>query len=98
MEKTPIVVVPMKVGDEIQMHIVDGCHPDQKLFPFNKQIVCWCCSGCISFYVELFAVFMAGKKSIDILKRHYRSGDGNQQFYQTQMTNEELSQSIPTSF
>ena len=55
-------IFPVNIGDEIQMHIVDGCHPNQKSIPLNEENFRWCCSGCITFYVEQFAVLVPGKK------------------------------------
>jgi hypothetical protein len=57
-----IGIVPVNIGDEIQMHIVDGCHPNQKSIPLNEENFRWCCSGCITFYVEQFALLVPGKK------------------------------------
>ena len=95
-----IGIVPVNIGDEIQMHIVDGCHPNQKSIPLNEENFRWCCSGCISFYVEQFAVLVPGKKSIYVLRKHYsnRSGNGSQPFYQTTTTTKELLEAIPNAY
>ena len=73
----------------------DGCHPNQKSIPWSKDNLCWCCSGCISFYAEQFAVFKPGKRSITFLNKR---GIGSQQFYQTKKTNEESLESIPIDY
>ena len=59
-------IIPVKKGDEIEMHIVDGCHPKQKSIPLNEVNFRWCCSGSISFYAEQFVVFTPGKKVLHI--------------------------------
>ena len=95
-----IGIVSVNIGDEIQMHIVDGCHPNQKSIPLNEENFRWCCSGCITFYVEQFALLVPGKKSIYVLRKHYsnRSGNGSQPFYHTTTTTKELSEAIPNAY
>ena len=89
-------IIPVKKGDEVEMHIVDGCHPKQKSIPLNKVNFRWCCSGSISFYVEQFAVFTPGKKSVAYLNKG--GGLEHQTFYQTKKTTEELLESIPIDY
>ena len=89
-------IIPVKKGDEVEMHIVDGCHPKQKSIPLNEVNFRWCCSGSISFYVEQFAVFTPGKKSVAYLNKG--GGLEHQTFYQTKKTTEELLESIPIDY
>ena len=96
MEETPCWDHLVKKVDEIEMHIVDGCHSKQKSIPLNEVNFRWCCSGSISFYVEQFAVFTPGKKSVAYLKKG--GGLEHQAFYQTKKTTGELLESIPIDY
>ena len=90
------IVPSVMIDKRTEMHIVDGCHPKQKSIPLNKVNFRWCCSGSISFYVEQFAVFTPGKKSVAYLEKG--GGLEHQAFYQTKKTTEELLESIPIDY
>jgi hypothetical protein len=57
-----IGIVPVTVDNEINMHIVEGCHPEKKTIPLNKANLIWCCSKCKSYSVHQFVAFVPGKK------------------------------------
>jgi hypothetical protein len=63
-----IGIVPIKVENEVCMHIVDGCHPEKKTILLNETNLSWCSGGCVSFIVNQLVVFLPGKKMIKRLK------------------------------
>jgi hypothetical protein len=38
-----IGIVPVTINNEINMHIVEGCHPEKNTMPLNKVNLIWCC-------------------------------------------------------
>ncbi len=41
-------IVPVAIGNEIYMHIVEGCHPERKMIPLNEENLIWCSGECKS--------------------------------------------------
>jgi hypothetical protein len=37
-----ISIVSVAIGNEIHMHIVEGCHPKRKIIPLNDKNLIWC--------------------------------------------------------
>jgi hypothetical protein len=64
-----IGIVPVTVDNEINMHIVEGCHPEKKMIPLNKANLTWCCGECESYSVDQFVAFVPGKKAVKKLKK-----------------------------
>ena len=64
-----IGIVPVTVDNEINMHIVEGCHPEKKTIPLNKANLIWCCGECESYSVDQFVAFVPGKKAVEKLKK-----------------------------
>jgi hypothetical protein len=54
--------VPVTVNNEINMHIVEGCHPEKKMIPLIKANFIWCCGECKSYSVDQFVAFVPGKR------------------------------------
>jgi hypothetical protein len=38
-------IVSVTVTNEINMQIAEGCHPEKKTIPLNKENLIWCCGG-----------------------------------------------------
>jgi hypothetical protein len=64
-----IGILPVTVNNEINMHIVEGCHPEEKTIPLNKANLIWCCGECKSYSVDQFVAFAPGKKAVKKLKK-----------------------------
>jgi hypothetical protein len=64
-----IGIVSVTVDNEINMHIVEGCHPEKKTIPLNKANLIWCCGECESYSVHLFVAFVPGEKAVKKLKK-----------------------------
>ncbi len=64
-----IGIVPVTVNNEINMHIVEGCHPEKKTIPLNEANLIWCCGECKSYSVDQFVAFVPGKKAVEKLKK-----------------------------
>jgi hypothetical protein len=54
-------IMPVKIGNEINMHIVEGCHPKLKTIPLNEENLIWCSGECESCSVDQLVVFVLGK-------------------------------------
>jgi hypothetical protein len=61
--------VPVTVDNEINMHIVEGCHPEKKTIPLNEANLIWCCGECKSYSFHQFVAFVPGKKAVKKLKK-----------------------------
>ncbi len=48
-----IGIVPIAIGDEIHMHIVEGCHPKKKTILLNEENLIWCSGECESCSVDI---------------------------------------------
>jgi hypothetical protein len=48
------IVPSVVIGNKTEKHIVDRYNTNLKSFPLNEENLRWCCSGCISFFVEQF--------------------------------------------
>jgi hypothetical protein len=59
-----ISIVPVTVDNEINLHIVEGCHPEKKTIPLNKANLIWCCGECESYSVHQFEAFVLGEKRL----------------------------------
>jgi hypothetical protein len=64
-----IGIVPVTVNNEINMYIVEGCHPEKKTISLNKANLIWCCGECESYSVDQFVAFVLGKKLSKISKK-----------------------------
>jgi len=58
-----IGIVPVRIDNEVHMHIVEGCHPNKKTIPLNEPNFTWCCGECDSYSVDQFVAFEPGKKA-----------------------------------
>jgi hypothetical protein len=47
-----IGIMPVAIGNEIHMHIVEGCHTKRKTIPLNKENLIWCSGECESCSVD----------------------------------------------
>ena len=56
------IVPSVMIDNRTEMHIVDGYNKDLKSFPLNEENLNWCCSGCVSFFIEQFLFFTPGKQ------------------------------------
>ena len=61
--------MPVTVDNEINMHIVEGCHPEKKMIPLNKANLIWCCGEYESYSVNRFVAFVPEKKAVKKLKK-----------------------------
>ncbi len=64
-----IGIVPAAIGNEIHMHIVEGCHPKRKTIPLNEENSIWCSGDCESCSVDQLVAFVLGRKSCQEAKR-----------------------------
>ncbi len=64
-----IGIMPVSVNNEINMHIVEGCHPEKKTIPLNEANLIWCCGECKSYSVDQFVAFVPGEKAVKKLKK-----------------------------
>ncbi len=64
-----IGIVPVTVNNEINMHIVEGCHPEKKTILLNKANLIWCYGECESYSVDQFVAFVPGKDAVEKLKK-----------------------------
>ncbi len=64
-----IGIVLVTVNNEINMHLVEGCHPEKKTVPLNKASLIWCCGECKSYSVDQFVAFVPEKKAVKKLKK-----------------------------
>ncbi len=64
-----IGIVPVTVNNEINMHTVEGCHPEKKRIPLNKANLIWCCGEWESYSVDQFVAFVPGEKAAEKLKK-----------------------------
>ncbi len=65
-----IGIVPLAIGNEIHMHIVEGCHPKRKMIPLNEENLIWCSGECKSCSVDQLVAFVLGKNAVKKLKDH----------------------------
>jgi hypothetical protein len=65
-----IVIVPVAIGNEIHMHIVEGCHPKRKMIPLNEENLIWCSGECKKCSVNQLVAFVPGKIPVKKLKDH----------------------------
>jgi hypothetical protein len=64
-----IGIMPVTVDNEINIHIVEGCHPEKKTIPLNEANLIRCCDECKSCSVDQFVAFVPGKKAVKKLKK-----------------------------
>ena len=94
-----IGIVPSRMIDnKTEMHIVDGYNTDQKSVPLNEDNLLWCCSGCISFFVEQFVLFTPGEKCLCALSKVQTEETTTHQIYTTNKTRDELMTFIPSKY
>jgi hypothetical protein len=74
-----IGIVSVAIGNEIHMHIVEGCHPKRKTIPLNKENVIWCSGECKSCSVDQLVVFVPGNNAVEKIKQH--KSDHHKQMY-----------------
>jgi hypothetical protein len=65
-----IGTVPVAIGNEIYMHIVEGCHLERKTIPLNEENLIWCSGECESCSVDQLVVFVPGEDAVKKLKDH----------------------------
>jgi len=83
------IVPTLMIEDKFEMHIVDGCHSQQKSVPLTRNNLDWCCSGSSSYFVERFVLFAPGKNCRKKLTSAH-------QIYNSIKTNQELMSFIPS--
>jgi hypothetical protein len=74
-----IGIMPVAIGKEFNMHIVEGCHPKKKMIPLNKENLIWCSGECESCSVDQLVAFLLGKNAVKKLKDH--TSDHDKQMY-----------------
>ena len=67
------IVPSVMIDNKTEMHIVDGYNKEQKSFPLNEDNFKWCCSGCVSYFIEQFVFFTPGKQIL----RNLHSNDNS---------------------
>ncbi len=63
-------IVPVAIGNEIHMHIVEGCHPERKMIPLNEENLIWCSGECKSCSIDQLVAFVPGGNAVKKLKNH----------------------------
>jgi hypothetical protein len=74
-----IGIVPVAIGNEIRMHIIEGCHPERKTIPLNEEILIWCSGEWELRSVDQLVVFVLGNNAVKKLKQH--KSDHHKQMY-----------------
>jgi hypothetical protein len=74
-----IGIVPVEIGHEIHMYIVEGCHPEKKTIPLKEENLIWCSGECKSCSVDQLVVFVLGGNCVKKLKDH--TSDHHNQMY-----------------
>jgi hypothetical protein len=74
-----IGIVPVAIGNEIHMHIVEGCHPERKTIPLNEENLIWCSGECKSWSVDQLVALVPGNNAVKKLMQ-YKS-DHHKQIY-----------------
>jgi hypothetical protein len=74
-----IGIVLVAIGNEIPMHIVEGCHPEGKTIPLNEKNLICCFGECKSCSVDQSAAFVPGNNAVKKLKDH--TSDHHKQMY-----------------
>ncbi len=62
--------MPVANGNEIHMHIVEGCHQGIKTIPLNEEKLIWFSGKCKSCLVDQLVVFVPGNNAVKKLKDH----------------------------
>jgi hypothetical protein len=65
-----IGIVHVATGNEIHLHIVEGCHPKRKTITLNEDNLIWCSGECKQCSVDQLVVFVPRKKAVKKLKDH----------------------------
>jgi hypothetical protein len=65
-----IGIVPVAIGNENHMHIVEGCHPKKKTIPLNEENLIWYSGECESCSVDQLVAFVPGNNADKKLKDH----------------------------
>jgi hypothetical protein len=65
-----IGIVPVAIGNEIHMHIAEGCHPERKMIPLNEENLIWCSGECKSCSVNQLVAFVPRNNAVKKLKDH----------------------------
>ncbi len=79
-----IGIVHVANGNEIHMHIVEGCHPKRKTIPLNEENLILCFGESKPCSVDQLVVFVLGKKADKKLKDH--TSDHYNQMYLNSLT------------
>ncbi len=74
-----IGIVPVAIGNEIHMDIVEGCHPKRKIIPLNEENLIWCSGECKSCSVDQLVAFVLENNAVNKLKQH--KSDHHKQMY-----------------
>ena len=92
------IVPSVTIDNKTEMHIVDGYHKDLKSFPLNEENLKWCCSGCISYFIEQFVFFTPGRRCLRKLSTFRGPNDNSCGTYITTKSSKELLEFIPTKY
>ena len=92
------IVPSVTIDNKTEMHIVDGYHKDLKSFPLNEENLKWCCSGCISYFIEQFVFFTPGRRCLHKLSTFRGPNDNSCGTYITTKSSKELLEFIPTKY
>ena len=92
------IVPSVTIDNKTEMHIVDGYHKDLKSFPLNEENLKWCCSGCISYFIEQFVFFTPGRRCLHKLSTLRGPNDNSCGTYITTKSSKELLEFIPTKY
>jgi hypothetical protein len=74
------------------MHIVEGCHPERKMFLLNEENLIWCSGECKLSSVDQLVAFVPGNNAVKKLKDH-TSDHYNQMYSKHNDFQETLSES-----
>ena len=92
------IVPSVTIDNKTEMHIIDGYHKDLKSFPLNEDNLKWCCSGCISYFIEQFVFFTPGRRCLHKLSTFRGPNDNSCGTYITTKSSKELLEFIPTKY
>ena len=74
-----IGIVPVAIGNEIQMNIVERCCPERKTIPLDEENMSWCSGDCASCSVDQLVAFVQGNNAVKKLQQH--KSDHHKQMY-----------------
>ena len=92
------IVPSVMIDKRTEMHIVDGYNKDLKSFPLNEENLNWCCSGCVSFFIEQFVFFTPGKQFLRDLSALRGPNDNSYGPYDIVKSTGALQEFIPVEY